>query len=118
MVLGKTKIRNNKIRLIETTDMSGPATKVVAQFLNACNLNGRNLFLGEGQYVEFFEGDKNHAQSVSVQCEKHDNFMLSLRNIPKNEFSLAKNINGYDILVAHEIILTEPALNELYQWLC
>jgi len=110
------KIRDNKIRLIETTEMESPQTKTVADFLKACSLNGRVLFLGEGNYAQFTEGD--HTQTVSVQCDKHDNFVLSMRNIPKKEFSLAKNINGYDIMVAHEIVLTEPALNELKQWLC
>ena len=110
------KIRDNKIRLIETTEMESPQTKTVADFLKACSLNGRVLFLGEGNYAQFTEGD--HTQTVSVQCDKHDKFVLSMRNIPKKEFSLAKNINGYDIMVAHEIVLTEPALNELKQWLC
>ncbi|MEI8365069.1 MAG: 50S ribosomal protein L4 [Parachlamydiaceae bacterium] len=110
------KIRNNQMRLIETTELSAPATKIVAGFLNACGIKRRTLFLGEGQYAEFADGDKTSI--VSTQCTKHDNFMLSTRNIPKTEFSLAMNISGYDIMVAHEIILTEPAFNELKQWLC
>lgn len=110
------KIRNNKVHVIETTEMEAPATKVVAGFINACGLTRRILFLGEGNYVEFSDGEDTRV--VSAQCAKHDNFMLSTRNIPKTEFSLAKNISGYDVMVAHEIVLTESALNELKQWLC
>lgn len=111
------KIRNNKVHVIESTEMDAPATKSVASFLKACGINkGRVLFLGEGNYAEFKDGDKK--TSVSVQTNKHSNFILSARNIPKVEFSLAKNINGYDILVAHELVITESAFKELNQWLC
>ena len=109
------KIRNNKVRVIETTQLDAPQTKVVANFMKACELKGRTLFLGEGNYAEYTDGDMT--LSVSARCDKHRNFVLSMRNLPKTEFSLAKNINGYDILVAHEIVLTESALNELNQWL-
>lgn len=110
------KIRNDKIRLIETTEMDKPQTKAIAGFAEACGVKGRVLFLGEGNYAEIPDGDGK--KEVSVQCDKHDNFILSLRNIPKMEFALAKNINGYDILIAHEIVMTESALEELNQWLC
>lgn len=110
------KIRNNKVRLIETTEMDAPATKSVSTFLKACGLNGRTLFLGEGNYAEFKDGDEKKV--VSVQSDVHSNFILSIRNIPKTEFTLAMNINGYDLLVAHELVMTESALKELKQWLC
>lgn len=111
------KIRNNKLRVIDTLEMNAPETKAVSGFLKACGLEkARTLFLCEGTFAEFKDG--HDKKVVSVQCDKHDNFVKSMRNIPKTEFALAKNINGYDILVAHEIILTEPALKELNQWLC
>lgn len=110
------KIRNNKVRVIESTEMEAPKTKAVANFVKVSGVKGRVLFLGEGQYTEFPHGEST--RSVSVQSNKHDNFVLSMRNIPKTEFSLAKNINGYHLMVAHEIVLTESALEELNQWLC
>jgi large subunit ribosomal protein L4 len=110
------KIRSNKVHLIETTEMEEPKTKVIADFVKACDVKGRILFLGEGNYAEIEVGDSK--KSVSIRCDKHDNFVKSVRNLPKTEFSLAKNINGYDLLVAHEIIMTELAFKELNQWLC
>lgn len=110
------KIRNNKVRIIETTELDAPKTKAIAAFTKAADIKGRILFLGEGEYATFKEG---HAtKSVSVQTNKHNNFVLSMRNIPKTEFSLAKNINGYHLMVAHELVLTESALEELNEWLC
>lgn len=110
------KIRENKVRVIETTELDAPRTKTVANFVKASGIKGRVLFLGEGNYAQV--EDNNSTKSVSVHCVKHTNFMKSVRNLPKTEFSLAKNINGYHIMVAHEIVLTESALQELSQWLC
>ncbi len=52
-----------------------------------------------------------------LTTEQHHNFMKSIRNLPKAQFSLASNINGYDVIVAHDIVMTEAALHELKQWL-
>ena len=73
------------------------------------------LFLGEGNYAEFETVKEN--KSGQRQDDKHDNFIKSMRNIPKTEFALATNISGYDVIVAHDIVVTESALNELNQWL-
>lgn len=110
------KIRNNKLHVIENMDMDAPKTQSVAHWLKACQLSGRVLFLGEGSYAEIPVGEAT--KLVSVSSEKHDNFIKSMRNLPKVSFSLAKNISGYDVLVAHDIVLTESALQELNAWLC
>jgi large subunit ribosomal protein L4 len=110
------KIRNNRVRLIETTEMDTPRTKSVADFMSVCEVKGRTLFLGEGNYADVQTGDQK--KTVSIQCNKHDNFIKSVRNLPKTEFSLAKNISGYDILIASEIVMTESALEEINHWLC
>lgn len=110
------KIRNNRVRLIETMDLEVPRTKSVHSFLKACDVNGRVLFLSEGNYAEVENGAET--TRVSVHSDKHHNFAKSVRNLPKTEFALAKNISGYDLIVAHEIIMTESAFEELKQWLC
>lgn len=109
------KLRENKIRLIKNTDMDAPKTKTIASFLKGLEVKGRTLFLGEGNFTEVeTEGVK---QRVSIRCEKHDNFMRSVRNLPKVSFKLASNVNGYDVMVAQEIVMTESAFNELNQLL-
>lgn len=106
------KIRNNKVHIIDSTKMNFPKTREVATFIESCKIHGRVLFLGEGNYAEIDNGQK-----VSVHCDLHDNFVKSMRNVPKTEFSLVKNINGYHILVANEIVMTESAFKELNEWL-
>lgn len=110
------KIRENKLHVIEDIELEAPRTKIVANFLKSSEIKGRVLFLGEGNYAELQIGD--HVQRISVATDKHAHFQKSLRNIPKTQFSLVQNISGYDVIVAHEIIITESALEELNEWLC
>ena len=109
------KIKENCLHVIESTEMSAPKTKTLVNLLKLANTHRRILFLGESQYEEIQVNED--VKKVSVHSKKHENFVKSLRNLPKAEFSLAKNINGYDILVAHHIIVTEQAMQELNEWL-
>jgi len=110
------KIRDNKLRIIETTEFDASKTKRIADFIKSNKLSGRILFLGEGNYLEMQEGD--NVLRMSMPCNKHTNFAKSLRNIPKVDFALAMNISGFDVLKANEIVLTEAAFQEIQQWLC
>lgn len=109
------KFRTNKVWLIDDTKMDAPKTKTVADFLKSQAMRGRVLFLGDTQYTEV--ETEGLVQRVSVSSDKHNNFVKSVRNLPRSSFMLASNISGYDVLVAREIVLTESALNELNQWL-
>lgn len=109
------KLKENRVWLIENTEMDAPKTKTIANFLKELDINGRVLFLGEGAYTEVETEGK--VQRVSVSTTKHDQFVKSVRNLPKSHFMLASNISGYDVMIAQDIILTESALHELNQWL-
>lgn len=109
------KLRENKIWLIEDIQMDAPKTKTVSNFLKQFDISGRVLFLGETHYAEV--ETEGTVQRVSVSSNRHDNFVKSMRNLPKTAFRLASNINGYDVMIAREIVMTESALNELNQWL-
>lgn len=109
------KLRDNKVWLIEDTNMDAPKTKTVASFMKHLEIGGRVLFLGESQFTEVETDGKT--QRISVSSDKHSNFVKSVRNLPKTAFKLASNISGYDVMVSREIVLTESALNELNQWL-
>jgi len=109
------KIRHNNLIVIENTDMQAPKTKEIAGFLKRHNLGKRVLFLGEGSYFDL--EDEFGVMRFSMPSDKHENFIKSVRNLPKVEFALATNVSGYDVIVAHDIVLTETALQELNQWL-
>ena len=111
------KVRAGNFTLLaDANELREPKTKTMAAFLDAVGFQGKRvLFLGEGSY--------EHAQiagreeQLSAPTVQHEVFIKSIRNLPRVEFSLAKNISGYDILVAHEIVATEAALAEIKQWL-
>lgn len=110
------KIKDESLKIIEDTTLDAPKTKTVVNFLKKAGCNGRVLFVTEGSYAEVPQEESK--TQVSVKNDSHTNFVRSLRNIPKTEFSLAKNISGYDVILAKELVMTEKALNELTEWLC
>lgn len=109
------KLRENRVVLIENTHMDAPKTQKIASFIEALNLSGSVLFLGESTFCQVETEGK--VQKVSVSDNKHDHFVMSSRNIPKTSFLLASNMSGYDVLIAQNMVLTESALGELDQWL-
>lgn len=109
------KLRENKFHVVEDLHVDMPKTKIVSNFIEKRNLTGRILFLGEGEYGEIDFGD--FTEKFQVPCDKHNNFIRSMRNIPKMSFALAKNINGYDLMLANQLVVTERALQELQEWL-
>lgn len=85
-------------------ELKKPSTKSVAGFLKSQGINGRRLlFVGEGQFKD----------GESLPSDTHENFRKSMRNLPKTEYALAANVNGYDVLVAQKMVVTESALAEM-----
>jgi large subunit ribosomal protein L4 len=109
------KIKENQLCVIDDTKMDEPKTKTLAGFIEGREMRGRVLFLGESKFEEV--ETEGRVSRVSVRSDKHQNFIKSVRNLPRASFMLASNISGYDVMVAREIVLTEAALNELNQWL-
>lgn len=109
------KFQENRVWLIENTEMDVPKTKAIVDLLKGFDIKGRVLFLGEGTYAEIESEGK--VQRVSVSSPKHGRFIKSIRNHPRSDFMLACNVSGYDLMIAKDIVLTEAALQELNQWL-
>lgn len=109
------KIKENRFHVVDTMELKEPKTKTISGFLKSKDLKKRILFIGEGNHEEIRNED--NVDRVSVSSDKYVNFNKSMRNMPKMAFSLALNINGYDLLLAHDIIITEAALNEITDWL-
>lgn len=110
------KIKEQRVHVLQDDALEVPKTKVVASFLDALNLNKRVLFLGDSKSVEV-EVIDGESREISVHCSMHENLVKSLRNIPKVKFSLAKNVNGYELLLAQDLVVTEKSLDELKTWL-
>lgn len=106
------KIAAGKVHVLESSEMETPKTKIFADFLKKRGIYGKRvLFLGEASY-EHFEIDGEHLK-FQVPSFATDAFALSVQNIDRAQFSLVTNISGYDLLCAHEIVITEKALSDL-----
>lgn len=106
------KIEAGKLHVLESTDMDMPKTRTVASFMDKLGLTGRRvLFLGEASFEHFdIEGER---LTFQVPCFDSTAFAHSVRNIDRSSFSLVTNISGYELMCAHEIVITEKALNDL-----
>jgi large subunit ribosomal protein L4 len=109
------KLREGHLHIVDNFTMDAPSTKFVSEYLKSQNLSGRVLFLGEGHYIKLQLEDTE--ATFSISGDTHDVFVKSVRNIPKTSFLLAKNVSGYDLLVAKHIVVTSGALDEINQWL-
>jgi large subunit ribosomal protein L4 len=116
------KILQNNLHILQLDKMDAPKTKRLADFLKTRELAGKRiLFLGEGvvaaeKLAKKKGAKKSEEQSAQVKMlpgEKYGNFHKSIRNIPKVEFLLLPNASGYDIAVSREIVVLEPAVDEL-----
>jgi large subunit ribosomal protein L4 len=87
------KIQNNQIVVLQQAEMKEPKTKKVAQFLQSCGLSKKRILV---------LGDKTDEM-----------FFKSMRNIPKTEFLLMANASGYDLVASQNLIVLEPAVEQL-----
>ncbi|MBI3237071.1 MAG: 50S ribosomal protein L4 [Chlamydiales bacterium] len=103
------KIGANAFHVLQFEQMEKPKTRVLAEFLKKRGLSGKRvLFLGEN----LVEGKKEN-QEAQAPVSKFAVFAQSLSNIPRSEFALMPNVSGYDVLVNHEIVLMDSAIDQL-----
>jgi large subunit ribosomal protein L4 len=92
------KIKANQVYVLQKADLNQPKTKTVAGFFDSLEAaNRRVLVLGE---------------SKAEMGNPHENFVKSMRNIPKKEYSMIPQVNGYDLALCHNIIVLDSALDE------
>jgi large subunit ribosomal protein L4 len=105
------KIQGGKLTVIEDSRFEEPKTARLAKFFKQRGIGGRVLLVAEGVYIET-ETD-GVTTRVSAAADQHRPLRKSLRNIPKSTFRLAPNVNGYDLMVASDVVISESALGEI-----
>ena len=99
------KILNDSLVVLSYKAMKQPKTKIVNEFLKSRDASGKRvLFLAEGFAT---------AENVVSPVMKYDSFVKSLRNIPRSNFMLFPNVNGYDVALHQQVVIMEEALDEL-----
>ncbi len=103
------KILGNRLHVLQFEEMKEPKTKSVSKFLKNRALEGKRvLFLGDALLMGVKEGKEGASPT-----HKFETFTKSVRNIPESEFKLVPNISGYDIIVSHDLIVMDTALDQL-----
>ena len=88
------KIKANQVHILKSEKMDKPKTQILTGFMKAVNiLDHRVLFL------DIADGQKE--------------ILLSLRNIPKKEYSVLFNINGYNLALCRDVVILDSALDQL-----
>ena len=98
------KIRNGSMIVVDSLSMEAPKSAAVRKFLTSCGCTRRVLVLGE-------------AAPVNVDSGIHEAMKKSVRNLHRVEFSLVRDVDGYAVALANNVVLSEAALGELEQWL-
>lgn len=109
------KINAGQFLVLENPEMQAPKTREIQNFMDACNLLGKTLFLGESSFVDVSVEDTVHR--FMIPTDKHETFTKSVRNIPNALFKLVSTLSGYDVILANHIVITEAGFNELQDWL-
>ncbi len=95
------KIKENKVHILCKETISEPKTKIVASFFNKLHAGERRfLVLGESK------------ASSNEMGNPHESFVKSMRNIPKKEYSLVPQMNGYSLALAQDLVVLDSALDE------
>lgn len=100
------KIQEQQCIVLDDTEMKAPKTKVLVEFIEKCAASKKVLFIGEASE----QTDKSN-----LTKRKHYNFQLSVRNLPKTEFSFLDSVNGYQLMNAQQLVITEAGLKQFLE---
>lgn len=93
------KIKAGRVLVLQQYDLDAPKTKTMAQFFDKIEAKEKRvLVLGEGK---------------TEMKSKNGVLVKSFRNIPKKEYELLPQVNGYSLMKSHTLVILDAALPEL-----
>jgi large subunit ribosomal protein L4 len=93
------KIKNGNVHVLHQGQLKEPKTQKLAHFFDAIDRSEKRvLVLGE--------------TAKEAMRNPHENLAKSLRNIPKKEYALLPQINGYELAKNHTLVILDTALDE------
>lgn len=93
------KIKGGCVHILQKADMKHPKTKTLADFFG-------HIEKSEKRVLVLAESSKEEMGNP------HANFVKSLRNIPKKEYALVPQVNGYELARCHTLVVLDSALDE------
>ena len=93
------KIKAGDVHVLEKATFKAPKTQTMADFfVHIEKATKRVLVLGESSKEEM--------------GSPHLNLVKSLRNLPKKEYALVPQVNGYELARCHTLVVLDSALDE------
>jgi large subunit ribosomal protein L4 len=99
----KERIKSHDFCILDLSGLEVPKTKIVAHFLKSLGIAGQRVL-----FLDAIEGEK-----LVVQ----DCFSKSVRNLPKINYRSVHNINGYDLALHGNVVVTSKALDVVKEFL-
>lgn len=94
------KIQTGNAIVLDKSTLEESKTKPIAKFLEELKKTGsRVLFVGPSQQSD------------------RENWMKSVRNLPKVQFTALQNVNGYELSLASNVVVLDRAVEEFLQLL-
>jgi len=93
------KIQKGGAQLLEYKTLDKPETKTFANFLKTLQLAGKRIL--------FVADSSEEAKS------KYGTLSLSLRNLPKVQFTYLPNLSGEDLALCHSLVILDGAFADL-----
>ncbi len=98
------KIKANRIHVLQKETMKAPKTKEMATFFHKIEIGPqRILVLGES-------GSEVKGEKAGKPI--HLNLIKSLRNIPKKDYAVVSQLNGYALARCQHLVVLETALDQ------
>lgn len=88
--------RRGDVQSVESLQVSEPKTRLAAELLGGLSVGGRILLVAD---------------------EPNDKLRLAMRNLPDVELLQVHQLNPVALASADSIVLSEPALKQIQQWL-
>ena len=95
------KIKANQVHVLHKVDMKHPKTARMAEFFDKLEVSSRRILV---------LGESNAA--AGEMKSPNENLVKSLRNIPKKEYSMVPQINGYELARCQDLVVLDSAMDE------
>ncbi len=93
------KIKNNHFHVLKTEELKEPKTKKMVLFFDKLKIEGKRILVLLDNSVAYA------------------NFIKSIANIPKVEYALLSNLNGYNLALAEETVVMDQIVDPIIDML-
>jgi large subunit ribosomal protein L4 len=93
------KIKNGLVHVLQKGEINQPKTKMMAEFFG-------HIPAAEKRVLVLCDSNKEEMGNP------HLNLIKSMRNIPKKEYAWLSQVNGYELVRSHTLVVLDSALDE------